>query len=145
MDPANISAFSGLVGAAIGGFGSFASSWLIQRAQLRDKDRERQVSRREALFNAIIEEVARLYGDALTHQKDDVSSMVKLYALVAELRLVSSAAVITAAEHVLKVIGEAYLSPNRTLKEIDALAADDKIDILREFAKAGRTELAQLQ
>ena len=32
-------------------------------------------------------EASRLYGDALSHQKDDVSDLVYLYALVAKIRL----------------------------------------------------------
>jgi hypothetical protein len=145
MEAGYISALAGLAGAVIGGLASFATSWLTQHAQLREKSRERQMDRREMLFTAIIDEASRLYGDALTHQKDDVAALVKLYALIGQIRLISSAAVLTVAEHMIDAIVEAYLAPNRTLLEIRVLAKNGKIDMLRAFAEACREELAILK
>jgi hypothetical protein len=145
MEAGYISALAGLAGAVIGGLASFATSWLTQHAQLREKSRERQRDRREMLFTAIIDEASRLYGDALTHQKDDVAALVKLYALIGQIRLISSAAVLTVAEHMIDAIVEAYLAPNRTLLEIRVLAKNGKIDMLRAFAEACREELATLK
>jgi hypothetical protein len=145
MDPAFVSALVGVLGVAIGGFASFASSWLVQKAQLRDKERERQRTRREALFGSIIDEVARLYGDALTHQKDDVGALVKLYSLVAQLRLIANASVIAASERMIETIIEAYVAPNRALHELPALMQSGKIDILRDFGEACREELVRFQ
>ncbi len=82
LDPAYISAFSGLAGAAIGGFASFSTSWATQRAQIRHSHSEAERARLEALYSEFITESARLVADALSHQKDDVADMVGLYALV---------------------------------------------------------------
>jgi hypothetical protein len=145
VDPAYISALAGLLGAAIGGLTSFATSWFIQRAQLVDKRREVERTKREALFNDFILEASRLYGDALSHEKDDVADMVKLYAVAAHLRLVASDKVIAAAEHAMHVIAETYLAPNRSLHEMRALAGRGELDFLMDFSAACRADLAALK
>jgi len=98
LDTASISALSALGGAAIGGLASFGSSWLTQRTQLRFGHLEAIKTRREALYAEFVDEAARLYGDALGHQKDDAADLVKLFALLGRIRLVSPRSVVTAAE-----------------------------------------------
>jgi hypothetical protein len=142
MDSGFISAIFGLTGAAIGGLTSFASSWLVASTQLRDKNRELERTRRERLFTEIINEASRLYGDALSHEKDEVTDMVKLYALIAQARLVSTPAVIAAAERVMDAITDAYLKPNRTLHEMRAYAKEGGLNFLLEFSEACRKDLA---
>ena len=90
MDPAYISAFSGLAGAVIGGFASFSTSWATQRAQIRHSHSQAERARLETLYSEFITESARLVADALSHQKDDVADMVSLYVLVGRMRLISS-------------------------------------------------------
>ena len=97
MSSTLISALAALAGALIGGLASLGSSWLTQWVQLRARDRERDRARREALFSDFINEASRLYGDALSHEKDDVVDMVRLYALVARIRLISSIGVVASA------------------------------------------------
>jgi hypothetical protein len=145
VDPAYVSAFVGLVGVAIGGLTSFATSWFIQRAQLRDKFREVERVKREAQFTEFIVEAARLYGDALSHEKDDVADMVKLYAIEAHLRLTASARTVAAAERTMRTIAEAYLAPNRTLHELHSLANQGAFDFLVDFSAACRDELVAIR
>src|SRR5262245_65547023 len=97
MDAAFISALSALGGATIGGLASFGSSWLTQRTQLRFSQHEAVKAKREALYAAFVDEAARLYGDALGHQKDEVEDLVQIYALLGRIRLVSTRPVVTAA------------------------------------------------
>ena len=118
MDTAYLSALSALGGAAIGGLASFGSSWLTQRTQLRFSHHEAVKAKREVLYAEFVDEASRLYGDALGHQKDDVADLVKIYALIGRIRLVSSRSVVTAAEPTLDTITELYLAPNRTLHEV---------------------------
>jgi hypothetical protein len=145
LDPAYISAFVGLLGVAIGGLTSFATSWFIQRAQLSEKRREVERTKREALFNDFIVEASRLYGDALSHEKDEVGDMVKLYAIGAHLRLIASDTVVAAAEKTMHLIVETYLAPNRSLHEIRALAGRGELDFLVDFSRACRADLAMLK
>ena len=97
MNPAYISALSALAGALIGGLTSFATSWLTQRAQIINARREGEKAKLEALYSDFIAEATRVMGDALTHQTDDLTALMQLYALVGRMRLVSERTVINAA------------------------------------------------
>ena len=143
MNPAYVSAFAALAGAIIGGLTSFATSWFTQQAQLRSAGREARTAKLEALYNAYIAEAASLYADAISHQTDDPSKMVPLYALGSRMRLVSSRAVIEAAIRIDDHIVETYLGPNRTLQESRSLIRDGGIKtLLAEFSEACREDLA---
>lgn len=139
-----LTAMVGLAGAAIGGFGSFMTSWLTVRAQLRQKIRSEARSRREEIYTDFIKEATRLFGDALGHEREDVSDLVTLYALVARMRLIASSDVIDRAEKVLDAIVCAYLGPNRTLHELSQFARDGGMDPLRHFSVTCRGELERL-
>jgi hypothetical protein len=144
MDTSYISAIAGLTGAAVGGLTSFASSWFTQQVQLVDKNRQAAWSKREQLFSTFIVEASRLYGDALSHQNDDVSKLVRLYALVGRVRLVASRKVVASAEKIMDTITETYLGCNRTLQEVRQYAMQGGVDLLQEFGEACREELESL-
>jgi hypothetical protein len=143
VDAGYISAFSALAGAAIGGLASFSTSWVTQRSQLRHSFRQAEQAKLEAMYNEFISEAARLLGDALTHQKDDIADMVGLYASVGRMRLMSPRPVVTAAEQVIENIIETYLAPNRGLHEMIDYVKQGRMDILLEFTEACRQDLAQ--
>jgi arsenate reductase-like glutaredoxin family protein len=142
MDP-YISALVGLLGVLIGSVTSFGTTWLTQTSQSRDKHREDQVAKRQDLFVKFINEATRLYADALSHQKDDVSDLVLLYAMVAQMRLLCTRPVIEAADDVMTTIIETYLAPNRTLHEIRDLVSSGAMNFLTDFGEASRVELAK--
>jgi hypothetical protein len=141
VDAAFIPALSALGGATIGGLASFGSSWLTQRTQLRFSQHEAVKAKREALYAEFIDEASRLYGDALGHQKDDVADLVKIYALIGRIRLVSPRRVVTAAERTLDTISQTYLAPNRTLHEVMADFNRGGSDFFAEFGEACRRDL----
>jgi hypothetical protein len=143
VDAGYISAFSALAGAAIGGLASFSTSWVTQRSQLRHSFRQAEQAKLEALYNEFVAEAARLLGDALTHQKDDIADMVGLYALVGRMRLMSPRPVVTAAEQIIENIIETYLAPNRSLHEMIHYVKEGRMDILLEFTEACRQDLAE--
>jgi len=143
VDTAYISAFSALAGAVIGGLASFGSSWLTQRTQLLFARREAIKARREALYAEFVDEAARLYGDALGHQKDDAADLVKLFALLGRIRLVSPRPVITAAERTFDSIVETYLGSNRTMHEVLEDVHRGGFNFLIEFGEACRQDLAR--
>jgi hypothetical protein len=142
LNPAYLSALSALAGATIGGLTSFATSWTTQRAQLRDAHREAEKTKLEALYSNFIAEAARLYGDALTRQTEEIIGLVQLYAMVGHMRLVSDRAVVDAAMRVEDTIIETYLGPNRTLHELMDFAHKGGMDLLSEFGEASRRDLA---
>ncbi|WP_245461278.1 LapA family protein [Rhizobium sp. WSM1325] len=141
MDP-YISALMGLAGVVIGGLASFATAWMTHRSQVREKQRELEAAKREKLFSDFIAEATRLYADAISHQKGDVSDLVLLYALVAQMRLISSRRVVDAAELAMARIVKTYLTPNRSLSEMRDLAHSGAMNFLLDFSEACRAELA---
>jgi hypothetical protein len=141
MNPSYISAIAGLTGAAIGGVTSLATSWITQQTQTRQREREIARTRRERLFTAFIEEASRLFADAIGHDKDDVEDLVRLYALVARMRLIASSPVVEAAERVVIGVIETYQAPNRTLRELHLFAREGNLDPLLDFSEACREEL----
>jgi hypothetical protein len=142
MDSSVLSALSGLGGVVVGGLTSFATSWFVQQAQLREKHLEQERSKRESLFGEFFGEASRLYGDALSHEKDDVTDLVKLYALVAQMRLGCSQRVVAEAERTMDAIIATYLAPNRTLHEMRAYAQQGGMNFLVGFSEACRDDLA---
>lgn len=141
MNATLISTFAALAGALVGGLASLGSTWLAQWVQVRARSRERSRARRETLFSDFINEATRLYGDALSHEKDDVLDMVRLYALVARIRLIATGGVIASAERTLDMVIDAYLAPNMTLQELRVLMSEGKQTFLVEFSEACRIEL----
>ena len=141
MQSAYISALFGLIGALVGGISSFWTTWATQRAQLREQHRAGTRIERERLFTEFISEASRLYGDALTHQRDEVTALVGLYALVARMRLFASREVIIVAEKVMDTIIQTYLGPNRSLHEVRRLAEAGEMNFLVDFGEACRSAL----
>jgi hypothetical protein len=142
MNPAYISAFAGLAGAIIGGLTSFATTWLTQQTQLRSAHREAERAKLEALYTDFLAEAARLSGDALSHQTDDPAAMVRLYAMVGRMRLISDRAVVDPARRVEDTLVETHLGPNRTLRETLEYAHTGGMNFLTEFGEAARKDLA---
>jgi len=138
MNSAYISAIAALVGSAIGALASLATTWLSQHGQERAARLAQEMSRRESLYGAFIEEASRVLADALTHHVDEPSKLVHLYALLGKLRLFASANVLARAQEVMEKILEIH-----HLLESDFHKIEDKssIDILREFAEACRNDL----
>jgi hypothetical protein len=144
MDSAYFSAFAALAGSTIGGVTSLAASWLTQHAQFRAQEHTREVSRREDLYKSFIDEASRLFADAYEHDKAEISSLVKLYALVGRMRIVSSPKIIQSADEVARKIIETYRAPNKTFREVSEVVDSDAMNPLREFSAACREELGRL-
>ena len=144
MDQTYLSALAALAGSAIGGMTSLATSWLTQRAQFRAQQLGHDLGRREDLYRDFIEEASRLYTDAYEHDKADVSKLVKLYALVSRMRVLSSPKIIESADAVCRVIIDTYLAPNKSFRDLPAFLENDAMDPLRRFSNACREELRRL-
>ena len=141
MDVAYVSALAALAGSMIGGLTSLATSWLTHRAQFRAQRAGHDLGRREDLYWDFIEEASRLYADAFEHDQADVAKLVKLYALVGKMRVLSSHQTIDSADKVARVIVETYLAPNRSFHDLPAFLEDNSMDPLREFSSACGEEL----
>jgi hypothetical protein len=139
MDPAYISALSALAGSLIGGLTSLAGSWISQNTQARAQQVLGDWTRRQELYKAFIEEASRLYGDALVSNDAEISKFIPLSVILNRMRVLSSAAVVDAAEAVIDKIAETHLEPNQTIR--DLRGHHEKIDILRAFSEACRKDL----
>jgi hypothetical protein len=95
---------------------------------------------RHRLYGEFMEEASKLFTDALSHELDDASKFVHLYALVGKLRLFAAANVISRAEEVMRVIVETYHLPNRDFRNLEDRHEPD-VDVLRAFSEACREEL----
>src|SRR6476646_808012 len=123
MDMFYIPAIASFSGSASGTLASIITGWVTQRRKDRVRHSLRATSQREELYKNFIEEASRLYADAL----------------VARMKILSSDAVIEAAEKAGRVILETYLSPNRTFVDLPDLI--NEMDPLRDFSEACRREL----
>ena len=141
IDSGYITALAALGGAALGGLTSFATSWTTQRTQMKAQRRDSSKSSRQKLYKAFIDDVAKIYGDALIHDKLETTGLIDLHALVSRMRIVSSRPVIETAVNVVKAITETYTQPNKSSEEIEAMIRNGSVDILRSFSEACRDEL----
>ena len=143
MDAGYITALAALGGAALGGLTSFATSWTTLHTQMKAQRSDSSKSKRQKLYNAFIDDAAKLYGDALMHDKLETTGLINLHALVSRMRIVSSGPVIETAVNVVKVITDTYSQPNKSPEEIEAMISDGSIDILLSFSEACRDEFEQ--
>jgi hypothetical protein len=140
MNNAYISAIAALAGSGIGAIASFATTWLTQDAQERARRVAHAMTRRGNLYGEFIEEASKLFTDALTHELDDPSKFVRLYALVGRLRLFAPGNVIAKAEQVMQHIVETYRLPNRDFRTLEDSQQHD-VDVLRAFSEVCREDL----
>jgi len=140
-----MSAVAALTGSTIGGLTSLTASWLSQRVQFRSEERTRDLARRETLYRAFIEEASRWYAHAFEHGTAEIANMVKLYALVSRMRVLSSPRIVEAADRVVRVILETYRAPNKTFRDLDQIIDNESMNPLRDFSDACREELMPLR
>src|SRR5262249_8492155 len=124
---------------------SLTTSWLNQHVQFRAQERVSELQTRQALFRDFIEEASKWYADAFESDKPQVSNLVGLYALVSRMRVLSSPTVVESADSVVGAIVDAYLSPNRSFRDIKEVIETDAMNRLRDFSTAARHELHVLQ
>ena len=148
MDSATISALAALCGAVIGGVTSFGTSWLSQQTQAKVQERARKLSQREDLYKHFIEKASQAYADSLGRQAaniGEIAGLVDLYALVSMIRVISSTPIVESANHVVRLIADSYISPNKTITELHQMVDSDSIDALRAFSEACRAELQKFR
>ena len=143
MNPAYLSAFAALAGSVIGGLTSLAASWLTQRVQVSAQQLAHDRSRREDLYKDFIEHASESYADALEHTEVDKAKVVRLYALVSEMRVLSSQQVVEQANVVARLVVETYQAPNRTIRD-EMQSIESGLDPLLNFSETCREELKKL-
>jgi hypothetical protein len=118
-----------------------AASWLTQRVQVGAQQRAHDVSIREGLYKDFVEEASISYADALEQTEVDASKLVRLYALVSRMRILSSRRVVEQADLVMQLILETYGTPKRTIRDAAENIRTGGLDPLLGFSEACRDEL----
>jgi hypothetical protein len=72
---------------------------------------------------------------------DKPETLVKLYAILGRIRLVSSDAVLSAAEECLDHVVKMYAEPNRTMDQLFTTLRDGEVEVFKHFSDACRVEL----
>jgi hypothetical protein len=141
MDSAYLPALAALAGSATGGLTSLASAWLTLRRQGRATRLSKDRARRQKLYRLFIDEASKLYADALVHDKAEITALVRVYALISRMRVLSSPAVVKRAEAVVRMVVDTYFAANKTFPEMRKLMDTRAIDPLRDFSEECRAEL----
>jgi hypothetical protein len=147
MDTAILSATAALVGSLIGAISTLAASWLTLRGRLRAQALVEEAAKREALYAKFIIEATRRLSEAWSHQAESPEVLAGLYSAHQRMRLTSSDEVIRVADHVIRLVIQAYAAPDKTFDELRQRIAssDEQWDPLRGFAEACRAELRALR
>jgi hypothetical protein len=106
MNPTYLSAFAALAGSVIGGLTTLAAAWVTQRHQANVQWFLQEKTRRQELYQQFIEEAAKLYVDALTHDQAAIPPLVNLYTLINKMRVVSNPGAVERADTVNRMILE---------------------------------------
>ncbi|HEV2714979.1 MAG TPA: hypothetical protein VGU64_06905 [Terriglobales bacterium] len=130
-----------VLGSVAGASAAIATTWISQRSQTRRELAKSEMRKRETLYGEFITEAARLLSDAFDHTLDEPETLVKLYAVLGRIRLISSEAVFNAAEECSNRILDVYAMPNRTVDELIVAIRSDEMAFLRKFSDACRVEL----
>ena len=122
-----------------------ATAYMTQKTEVRRTAIQAEMHKREVLYTDFIVECSKLALDSMEHSLDSPEKFQAAYALVNRIRLVSSDAVLQAAEAALEEIFEQYRGPNLPLEKIRELSSLKSFhDPLRAFSEACRNELRAL-
>src|SRR5262249_958196 len=91
-----------------------------------------------------INEASRLYVDAFEHDHTELSNLVRLFAMISQMRIVSSPTIVEDADRVARLIVETYVAPNRKFGDLEGTIGSHVVDPLRRFSEACREELQQI-
>jgi len=142
MDVAYISALSALGGSVVGGLISGAATWLSQRAQVRAGERAHEKSLREKVYRDFIIAASKAYGDAVVSSEPQIQELVALYAMISQMRALSSPRLVACAEKIMLATTDTFFAPNKTIRELHELIKSGAgIDPLKDFSDAARDEL----
>ena len=144
MDPAIqstlITALAGVLGAAVGGLSSFATTLVTQGRVARRDLLSKDLAQREVLYADLIREATTLFIDSLDRTLDRPGGLIVLFALIGRIRLISAPTVLLAAENLAEEIIESYGRPDMSFNEAHKMMRGRDVDPLRKFTQACREE-----
>ena len=145
MDTSVVTALAALLGATIGGLTSVLASWLSQRTQARAQWLTHEIVRLQELYKEFVEEASTCYVHALQHDEADIPGLVRLYAKLGRMRILSSPNVLECAGRIERKIIDTYLAPDKSFLELREMINSGSVDLLGEFSAACREEFESLR
>ena len=130
-----------MLGSVTGASAAIATTWISQKSQTIRERAKWETRKRETLYGDFITEASHLIADAFDHSLDKPETLVKLYANLGRIRLVSSDAVLAAAEECCNRIVDLYARPNMTIDEIFTTMRSNELEFHKRFSDACRVEL----
>jgi len=127
-----ITALAGVLGSVTGASAAIATTWISQKSQTVRERAKWETRKRETLYGDFITEASQRLADAFDHSLDKPETLVKL---------VSSDAVLTAAQECCDRVVELYGEPNRKIDEIFTTLRSGELEALERFSDACRIEL----
>ncbi len=140
IDSTLITALAGVMGSAVGGLASFATTYFTQRNQTHRDLISREAAHREELYSQFVNEATNLYIDSLGKTLENAAALIGLYSLVGRIRLIAGDRVLLAAERIAEAIVDSYRRPPRTFEDEYKLVRERQVDPLKEFIQACREE-----
>lgn len=145
MNTAILSVMAGVLGALVGAAATITTAWITQKTLNKREMIRAEMDKHEMLYGEFIGECSKLIIDAYGHALETPETLLPAYALLNRIRLSSSDAVLTEAEHILKWITEQYFSPNLSVEEMRTLVRSAGPDPLKPFGEACRAELKSIR
>jgi len=133
-----------VLGSVSGASAAIGTTWISQKSQTVRERAKSETRKRETLYGDFITEASQRLADAFDHSLDKPETLVKLYAILGRTRLVSSDAVLVAAEECCDRVVDLYAKPNRTLAEIFTTLHSGELEVLERFSDACRIELRKV-
>ena len=144
MDSTIITAIAAACGSLVGAAATIVTTWITQRTQAVRAEREAMLRDRQALYGEFITEASRLTMDALSHSLEKPDTFVKLYGILGRIRLVAADPVLAAAEACCRQLVDLYAKPTMTVEQVRVAFERDRLDPIRDFSVACRTELLEI-
>jgi hypothetical protein len=144
MESTIIPAVAAACGSLVGASATIVTTWVTQRNQRRNAEREAKLRSREAMYGEFLTEASRLTVEAFSHSLERPDAFVKLYGIMGRIRLVATDPVLDAAECCIRQIIDLYAKPNMTVEEIRLAIERDRLDPIRDFSIACRQELVEI-
>jgi hypothetical protein len=141
VDANIITGLAGVLGSISGASAAIVTTWISQKSQTVRERAKSETRKRETLYGDFITEASQRLADAFDHFLDKPETLVKLYAILGRIRLVSSDAVLTAAEECCDRVVDLYAEPNKKLEEIFTTLHSGELEVLKRFSAACRVEL----
>ena len=131
-----------MTGSLVGAVASVGATLVSQRLQSQRERLASELDERQQLYAKFIEEAAHIFFDSLEKTAVEPARFLRLYSVVANIRLVSSERVLRAAERVGNKLVENYEQPVTDAREfiVKHIGDVDAVDPLREFTEECRRE-----